>query len=541
MENNLVVSNQENTVSQGHVLKITLMNLKNQFDVVREYISSVFVAGVDFGAIPNKDESKLKNTLLLPGAEKIVVLLKLQVYYELIEKILDFDRNYIDYEYKCVITTNDGSFAVEAFASCNSREKGFPQSKEAYKVDAFQFKDNISKKARKRAFIDAVQKISGIRDYFNQSQFPVISLDKETEKRKEEQARKELENKLGYAVSQIKNATAKNFGAVKNKYSDLKEFVEFKQAIEQKALELAPKKANVKDKEVVAVPEEVLKIEPEILASKRELPEVIESKITDEQLTKEALEEISKASTVEILKAIKQKYNGLSKRSPIYKKALETKISLILSNLLDELKEDANNCFDNSTLKLIENNSKYEPLRKNPEFSELYLEVLEEVKERLTPPTPKKEIKTEPVQAELISENDLIPKWEDIPLTVKEIKPENNESQIELVKKELSPYDLTDKQAREFLLDVEAFHEKHQNSNSEIKYNYAQNLNICINRVDAYTMQLAVIHKLEALSEFEHNHPSYIDFQYLRDRVKNKREYLTSIYRADKLISTFKK
>ena len=558
-----MVIGQENTAvqEQGQNLKSSLIALKNQFNIVREYISSVFVAGVDFGAIPNKDQSKLRNTLLLPGAEKIIVLLRLQVYYELIEKTLDFDRNYIDFEYRCTVTTNESSFAVEAFASCNSREKGFPQSTENYKVDAFQYKDNISKKARKRALIDAVQKISGIRDYFNQDFFPIISLDKDSEKKRQEQEKKNLENKLGYAVSQISQANAKNFKSLQEKYKDLKDLTEFKQAVEQKALELAeisskknlaiPKEASInslQERILENIPKEKIEVgSVEVKVSEASLvPEVVENTTseiknetktdikTDDQLTKEALAEISTATTVDQLKAIKDKYNGLSKRSPEYKKALESKICLLLNNLLAELKNDLDNCNENATLKFIISNSKYDSLRVHPEYKEYYLELIGEVKDRITPPAPKKEIiKAEPVQAELLSENDMLPKFEADSTT--EIKQEKQEIDLaERLKKDLFEYNLSKNTLSEMIEDINEYHKNNPSKSIDFAYNFL------LNRFESYLMQINICKNLEDLHSFENAMSSYIDLKSIVTIVKNKREYFTVLYKADNLLSSTK-
>jgi len=75
--------------------------------------------GLDYGVIPGTP----KPTLLKPGAEKIVKLIKLADTYLILDKLEDWDRPLFRYMIKCqLISMTTGTIVAEGVGECNSME-----------------------------------------------------------------------------------------------------------------------------------------------------------------------------------------------------------------------------------------------------------------------------------------------------------------------------------------------------------------------------------------------------------------------------------
>lgn len=100
----------------------------------------------DYGIIPYTK----KKSLLKPGAEKLLKLFGLSAKNELIEKVEDWDKKFVYYRYKCIIThIATGRFIADATRSCNNREKKH-STKDVYDVA-----NTIEAVAQKRALVAA--------------------------------------------------------------------------------------------------------------------------------------------------------------------------------------------------------------------------------------------------------------------------------------------------------------------------------------------------------------------------------------------------
>lgn len=102
--------------------------------------------GGDWGIIPyTKNKSLLK-----PGAEKLLKLFGFTAKFELVKEIEDWDKKFIYYRYKCVIThAASGTFIADAVRSCNNKER-----KHANK-DVYDVANTIEAIAQKRALVAA--------------------------------------------------------------------------------------------------------------------------------------------------------------------------------------------------------------------------------------------------------------------------------------------------------------------------------------------------------------------------------------------------
>lgn len=85
------------------------------------FSKSILKKDLDYGIIPGTP----KPTLLKAGAEKLRFAYGLGVEFETIDKVIDFDRPFVDYTYKCTIKSKSGQTLSQCEGNCNSLEAKF--------------------------------------------------------------------------------------------------------------------------------------------------------------------------------------------------------------------------------------------------------------------------------------------------------------------------------------------------------------------------------------------------------------------------------
>lgn len=99
-----------------------VQRLKAQLETVKVIRREVLAENIDFGVIPGTN----KPTLLKPGAEKILNVLRLRPKYEVLDKELNMETGFILYRYRCVVVEIDTGLEIgESIGSCNSFEKKY--------------------------------------------------------------------------------------------------------------------------------------------------------------------------------------------------------------------------------------------------------------------------------------------------------------------------------------------------------------------------------------------------------------------------------
>lgn len=127
----------------------------------------------DFGVIPGTN----KPTLLKPGAEKIIMLMGLESQYEIVEKVVDYEKGFFAYTVKSSLIKN-GQLITEGFGSANTKENRY-QLKEwndelKKKVwngkfqDPYTLANTVLKMAKKRAQVDATLTVGSLSNVFTQ-------------------------------------------------------------------------------------------------------------------------------------------------------------------------------------------------------------------------------------------------------------------------------------------------------------------------------------------------------------------------------------
>lgn len=124
-------------------------------------VKNTLKEGHDYGVVPGTGS---KPTLFKPGAEKILMLLSLSSEYELIEKVLDYEKGFFAFTVKCMIY-RDGRKITEGMGHANTRERRYTSGKQQ---DAYTLANTVLKMAKKRAQVDAVLTVASLSEIFTQ-------------------------------------------------------------------------------------------------------------------------------------------------------------------------------------------------------------------------------------------------------------------------------------------------------------------------------------------------------------------------------------
>lgn len=109
---------QSNAIITRDVLNVQ----SEQRKLLAEYVKKQMVQGTDYGKIPGTD----KDTLLKPGAEKLVDLFRCTPKYKLVSKTEDFDRGLFVYMFRVQLYQRDANAVLaEGYGSANSREERY--------------------------------------------------------------------------------------------------------------------------------------------------------------------------------------------------------------------------------------------------------------------------------------------------------------------------------------------------------------------------------------------------------------------------------
>jgi len=173
--------------------------MKRWYEMMREFGKEILKINIDYGLINGTE----KPALLKPGAEKIKRAFSLQIEsIDCIKETVDLESRYIDYTYKCIVTSKSGIRLGICDGNANSKEDKFryiykpaekvPPRKEIEKLktegkgkwkksgekwlwmervenpDVLSLKNSIQKFAQKRAFVGAILMASGTSEFFTQ-------------------------------------------------------------------------------------------------------------------------------------------------------------------------------------------------------------------------------------------------------------------------------------------------------------------------------------------------------------------------------------
>ena len=113
---------------------------------IKDVVDRLLKEGRDYKRLPNTS----KPTLLKSGAEIIAGVYGYRVACEVMNRVLDTEKNFAFYEVKVALCDEDGAVVAEGVGSCNTRERRY------LKTDIAGNLNTVLKMAKKRAYVDAV-------------------------------------------------------------------------------------------------------------------------------------------------------------------------------------------------------------------------------------------------------------------------------------------------------------------------------------------------------------------------------------------------
>lgn len=197
IKNSTISAETEQLANEINMLPVE--DLKKWYEKMEEFGREILKINIDYGMITGSD----KPVLLKPGAEKIKKAFGLQIEkMDCIKEIFDVEKKYIDYTYKCIISTKTGYRLGICDGNANSKEEKFryiykpsdkvPARKDLDKMkiegigkwkkfndkwiwfergenpDIISQKNSIQKVAQKRAFVGAILMATGASEFFTQ-------------------------------------------------------------------------------------------------------------------------------------------------------------------------------------------------------------------------------------------------------------------------------------------------------------------------------------------------------------------------------------
>lgn len=104
-----------------HLQMMPIDQAKGWYNDFVNFSKSILKPELDFGVIPGTP----KPSLYKPGAEKLRFVYGLGVEFECIENVVDIDRPFIDYSYRCSVKSKTGQILSQCEGNCNSLEPKF--------------------------------------------------------------------------------------------------------------------------------------------------------------------------------------------------------------------------------------------------------------------------------------------------------------------------------------------------------------------------------------------------------------------------------
>lgn len=173
-ESQVPQTNENDTMSI--INNINLNQVTQQLQTIKKFqavVQQTLQKDQDYGVIAGTG----KPTLLKPGAEKLLMILGMTSEYEIIEKIVDYDKGFFSYTVKSQLFKG-GKLITEGFGSANTREERYRKNQydehgskswdgKTYQ-DPYTLNNTVLKMAKKRAQIDATLTVSSLSNVFTQ-------------------------------------------------------------------------------------------------------------------------------------------------------------------------------------------------------------------------------------------------------------------------------------------------------------------------------------------------------------------------------------
>lgn len=157
-------------ISDADLVKKAIASRNTIAKVIKENLKK----DTDYGSIAKN----MAPSLWQAGATKLALAFGVSFKYEIVEKTLDTDAQFLDYTYKAIAIVNDKVIG-EATANANSYEQKFRNVFQNYDAktgewsqnkgkSVYDIKNNIVQMAQKRAMVRVIRNILGINSVFTQ-------------------------------------------------------------------------------------------------------------------------------------------------------------------------------------------------------------------------------------------------------------------------------------------------------------------------------------------------------------------------------------
>lgn len=111
-------NNSLSVVQSEHMQMMPMAQAQSWYNEFITFSKSIMKPDLDYGIIPGTP----KPSLYKPGAEKLRFVYGLGVEFECIDKIVDLDRPFVDYSYRCTVKSRQGQTLAQCEGNCNSLE-----------------------------------------------------------------------------------------------------------------------------------------------------------------------------------------------------------------------------------------------------------------------------------------------------------------------------------------------------------------------------------------------------------------------------------
>lgn len=141
--------------------------LKEMISKMNDIYRNVMTKDTHYGTIPGTN----KPTLYKSGAEVLCLTFNLGSRMIIVQQIEDIDKPYFDYTLKCVLYSRKfGGEVGEGYGSCNTEETRYAvrKGRKSSRDELFTLKNTILKMAEKRAFVNAVLRVTNASAIFTQ-------------------------------------------------------------------------------------------------------------------------------------------------------------------------------------------------------------------------------------------------------------------------------------------------------------------------------------------------------------------------------------
>ncbi len=149
----------KDSTTPSETVPATARKSSKKTEDIEVIVSKFLRQGVDYDLIPNCGR---KPSLLKAGAEHLAQIFNFRTTSEVINRVIDLDKNLILYEVATTVYNSNGDTVAVGLGSCNTLERKFIKQGVAMSLNT------VLKMARKRSYVDAILSATSASRIFTQ-------------------------------------------------------------------------------------------------------------------------------------------------------------------------------------------------------------------------------------------------------------------------------------------------------------------------------------------------------------------------------------